>query len=141
VTLEISEYFKRRRQPFPRRITIKDNQNLELYDTKYFLSAYEVEKQTALYMLEKHRIVSYDESEGMKVVDEGIKYGPFKNIKPLTFEIVRLSFTYTEPFILLKEAIRSIEISHWGNIALEEYFDLHNVGADLLGEYNRVDAD
>lgn len=62
-------------------------------------------------------------------------------MKPLKFEIVRLTFTYEDPFILLKESRRKIEISHWGNIALEEWFDLRNIGADLLGEYSRVDAD
>ena len=85
--------------------------------------------------------MNYEESEGMKVVEQGIKYGPFKNIKPLSFHLVRLRFTYEEPFLILKEAQRSIDISHWGNIAFEEYFDMHNIGAVLLGEYSRVDAD
>lgn len=69
VTIDITEYYKRRRAPYPRRITILESQNLELHDSKYFLSPYLVKKQGTLYMLEKHRIVTYDESEGMEVVD------------------------------------------------------------------------
>lgn len=80
VTIEVTEYFKRRRAPYPRRITIKDKQNLELYDSKYFLSPYSIRKQTVTYMLEKHRIVSYEEADGFKVVEQGIKYGPFMEV-------------------------------------------------------------
>ena len=43
ILFEINEYFKRRRAPFPRRITLKDSQNLELYDSKYVLSPFTVE--------------------------------------------------------------------------------------------------
>lgn len=42
---------------------------------------------------------------------------------------------------MLKEAVRKIDISHWGNIALAEWFDLRNIGADLLGQFSRIDAD
>lgn len=137
----MTEYFKRRRAPYPRRITIKDKQNLELYDSKYYLSPYPIHKQTTTYLLEKHRIVSYDEADGFKVVEQGIKYGPYQDVKPLAFELIRLSFTYEDPYLLLKESVRQIEISHWGNIAVEEWYDLRNIGATLLGEYSRIDAD
>jgi len=66
IILEITEYFKRRRSPYPRRITILESQNLELYDSKFFLTPYFVKKQSSLYMLEKHRIISFDDVEGMK---------------------------------------------------------------------------
>lgn len=43
VIFETAEYFKRRRLPFPRRISMKDKQNLEMYDSKYFLTPYFVQ--------------------------------------------------------------------------------------------------
>jgi len=30
-------------------------------------------------------------------------------------------------------------VSHWGFIAVDEYFELENIGAELKGEFNRVD--
>jgi oligosaccharyltransferase complex subunit alpha (ribophorin I) len=51
-------------------------------------------------------------------------YGPFEDVKPLEFELVRTSFTYPDPYILLTEAQRTIEISHWGNILVAEDFNL-----------------
>jgi len=112
-----------------------------LYDSKYLLTPYSVRKQTTTYLLEKHRIVSYDEAEGFKVVEQGIRYGPYVETQPLAFELVRLTFTFEDPYLILAAANRQIEISHWGNIAIEEWFDLRNIGASLLGEYSRIDSD
>lgn len=34
---------------------------------------------------------------------------------------------------------REVELSHWGSAAVEEHFDLHNVGAKLKGGFSRLD--
>jgi hypothetical protein len=68
-----------------------------------------------VYLLEQHRILGFTEKDSTEI-PEGILYGPFRDIRPLEFELVRTSFTYPDPYILLTEAQRSIEISHWGNI-------------------------
>jgi len=39
----------------------------------------------------------------------------------------------------LKEVTKTIEVSHWGNIAVEETYLIKNEGAKLVGEYSRVD--
>ena len=40
---------------------------------------------------------------------------------------------------MFKKAAKSIEVSHWGNIAIEESYLIKNEGAYLDGEYSRVD--
>ena len=37
------------------------------------------------------------------------------------------------------EATRTIEISHWGNINVEEHFEVFNEAAGIKGEFSRVD--
>ena len=69
IIFETAEYFKRRRLPFPRRISMKDKQNLDMYDSKYFLTPYVVETQLTTYLLEKHRILAYSEDPKVKTVD------------------------------------------------------------------------
>jgi len=32
------------------------------------------------YLLEKHRILAYSEDELVKAVDQGIRYGPYKDV-------------------------------------------------------------
>jgi hypothetical protein len=141
VHLEVKEYHKRRRIPFPESIPLKAVQTMEFYDSQYLLSPYTVEKQLTLYMLESKRIVMFKESENIKQVQEGIRYGPFKAQKPFTFDLTRLLFEYSDPQLLLIDASKTFTVSHWGNIAVDEHFDLENVGAKLKGEFSRVDYD
>lgn len=141
VHLQIKEYHKRRRTPFPESITLKTAQTMEFFDSQYLLSPYEVEKQVTLYMLEAHRIIMFKETESVKQVKEGIRYGPFKNTPPFSFELIRLLFEYNDPQLLLTRATKTYTVSHWGNINVDEHFELENVGAKLKGEFSRVDYD
>ena len=43
------------------------------------------------------------------------------------------------PFCNFEKASKHIEVSHWGNIAIEESYLIRNNGAKLVGEYGRVD--
>lgn len=43
------------------------------------------------------------------------------------------------PFISVTNLVRLIEVSHWGNIAVEEYIDLKHTGANLKGSFSRFD--
>ena len=43
------------------------------------------------------------------------------------------------PFLTIKKMTRTIEISHWGNIAVEETIDMYHSGAKLEGSFSRFD--
>jgi oligosaccharyltransferase complex subunit alpha (ribophorin I) len=34
---------------------------------------------------------------------------------------------------------KTIEVSHWGNILVDEYYELFNEAAGIKGEFGRVD--
>ena len=40
---------------------------------------------------------------------------------------------------IFTESARKIEISHWGNINVEEHFEIFNQAAGIKGEFSRVD--
>lgn len=42
---------------------------------------------------------------------------------------------------MLNYAYLVFEVSHWGNIAVEEKYQMENIGAKLDGEFGRVDYD
>jgi oligosaccharyltransferase complex subunit alpha (ribophorin I) len=44
-----------------------------------------------------------------------------------------------KPFAKFSQAEREIEVSHWGNIAVEETYELKHVGAKLIGGFSRFD--
>ena len=72
-------------------------------------------------------------------MDVGIRYGPYKNMKPFSFNVIRILFEYTDPLLVLTEASKTLTVSHWGNILVDEWFALENIGAKVKGEFSRVD--
>lgn len=48
-------------------------------------------------------------------------------------------FTFLHPLPTFTKASRDIFVSHWGSIAIDEYFAVHNGGAGINGQFSRVD--
>lgn len=57
----------------------------------------------------------------------------------MTFDYLNVHYTNNGPMAIFTEASRTIEVSHWGNINVEEHFELLNEGAKVKGEWGRVD--
>jgi oligosaccharyltransferase complex subunit alpha (ribophorin I) len=83
--------------------------------------------------------LAFTAAEGAEKTEEAIKYGPYENVEPLSFEKVKIFFVFMDPLIVLEEASKRIEISHWGNIGVHEHFYAKNVGAKVKGEWSRRD--
>lgn len=62
-------------------------------------------------------------------------------LAPLQIEPLKLHYTYLDPIAVLNYAVRTYEVSHWGNIAIEDKYQIENIGAKLEGEFGRVDYD
>ena len=68
-----------------------------------------------------------------------VKYGPFKNVEALTFQEVMIHYKSSVPLPIFTEVKKTIEVSHWGNILVDEYYELFNQAAGIKGEFGRVD--
>jgi oligosaccharyltransferase complex subunit alpha (ribophorin I) len=44
-----------------------------------------------------------------------------------------------KPLPIFTEVKKTIEVSHWGNILVDEYYELFNEAAGIKGEFGRVD--
>jgi oligosaccharyltransferase complex subunit alpha (ribophorin I) len=62
-------------------------------------------------------------------------------MKPLEIEPLKVHYEYNNPYAMLNYAHMDCEISHWGNIAIEEKYQMTNIGAKIDGEFGRVDYD
>ena len=68
------------------------------------------------------------------VKDSVITYGPFTNVGPNSAKEVSVHYENNSPFLTVTEMSRLIEVSHWGNVAVEEEIDMAHTGAKLKGE-------
>ena len=52
---------------------------------------------------------------------------------------MRVHFENNSPFLVVDRLERVVEISHWGNIAVEESLQMTHTGALLKGSFSRFD--
>ena len=70
--------------------------------------------------------------------DSSITYGPFTNVGPNSAKEVSVHYENNSPFLTVTEMTRLIEVSHWGNVAVEEEIDMLHTGAKLKGEWDII---
>jgi len=67
-----------------------------------------------------------------------LKYGIYKNIKAFSTGTIRIHQENNTPLCFFSKVEKNIEVSHWGNIAIENNFQVYNGGAGLKGEFDRL---
>lgn len=71
--------------------------------------------------------------------EDRIEYGPFSDIEAYESSPISIHFENNSPFGTMRTAVQEIEISHWGNVAVEEHYLLAHDGAKLKGGFSRYD--
>ncbi|GJQ71692.1 hypothetical protein Trydic_g11386 [Trypoxylus dichotomus] len=126
-------------QPYPNSITQKDRQLVRYFGSHYFYSPYRTNKQTTSVTLNSRDIESYTKLKPVSQQDTTITYGPYNNIEPLTLDQLIVHYESNAPFLTVTRIERLIEISHWGNIAVQENTEIYHSGAKLKGPFSRYD--
>eukprot|EP00897_Mesotaenium_endlicherianum_P008401 jgi/Mesen1/758/ME000110S_11027 len=126
-------------EPFPTEITQSDSQLVLFHDSHYFLSPYPVVSQTTTVRLPSSRVESFTKLEPSKQSDTELKFGPYHDIPPLSTSPLTVHFENNRPFVVVEEAVREVEISHWGNVYVTENYRMKHVGAVHKGSFSRFD--
>ena len=58
-----------------------------------------------------------------------IKYGPYSDVVPFSGGTLSAHFENNSPFLDALELTREIEVSHWGNVYVEEWYTVKHMGA------------
>lgn len=84
-------------------------------------------------------VTSYTKFEPYQFSGATLTYGPFTDVKPYSTQALSTHYTNNSPFVTFTEVLKEIEVSHWGNIAVEEQYDMLHSGAVLKGGFSRID--
>ena len=84
-------------------------------------------------MLPSRNVESYTKTKPVTQSDSTITYGPFEKKSPFSQEELNVHFENNNKFFTITRLERVIEISHWGNITIEEIIDLLHTEALLKG--------
>uniref|UniRef100_A0A8C5DYY9 Dolichyl-diphosphooligosaccharide--protein glycosyltransferase subunit 1 n=1 Tax=Gouania willdenowi TaxID=441366 RepID=A0A8C5DYY9_GOUWI len=126
-------------KPFPTQIAQAERQLVVFQGNHYLYSPYPTRSQTTRVRLASKTVESYTKLGNPSKNDEIIEYGPFSDIAPFSQDTMKIHYENNSPFLTISSITRTIEVSHWGNIAVEETIDLRHTGAVLKGPFSRYD--
>lgn len=126
-------------RPFPTQITQAERQLVIFQGNHYLYSPYPTRTQTTRVRLASKTVESYTKQGNPSKTDEVIEYGPFRDVAPFSQDTMKIHYENNTPFLTISSITRTIEVSHWGNIAVEETIDLRHTGAVLKGAFSRYD--
>ncbi|XP_002157282.1 dolichyl-diphosphooligosaccharide--protein glycosyltransferase subunit 1 isoform X1 [Hydra vulgaris] len=139
IVLNIESVFTHALRPFPAKIGQSEKQLVIYKANTYFSSPYKVVYQKTTVKLSSSTIESYSKLKPSNSADNTITYGPYNDINPYSFHEMKIHFENNSPFLTVKDMTRWIEVSHWGNVAIEETYHLLHEGAELKGHFSRYD--
>jgi len=140
VSISITTLFTHTLHPFPTHITEHESQLVRYFDSHFLFSAYSTEEQTTLVVLASDKIEGRSHTEKpSKVSGSEITYGPYKSISPFSVSKMHVHFENNYPFATFTKMTKEVEVSQWGNVAIEEHYHLKHTGAALTGPFSRVD--
>lgn len=126
-------------KPYPAEITQAEKQYVLFKGNHYYYSLYSTKQQNTVVNLASDKVESYSQLKPTSKSDSAITYGPYENVKPFEINELSVHFENNSPFLTVTNLVRTIEVSHWGNIAVEETVDLYHYGAKLKGAFSRFD--
>lgn len=137
--LYLSLVFGHTLKPFPTHISQQEHQLVRYFDNVFFFSPYKTSEQKTTVTLASNNIEDYSEKAPTHASGDKVTYGPYSNVQPLQREELMVHFESHAPFITVTKMVKDIEISHWGNLAVEEWLDVRHDGAVLKGTFSRFD--
>nr|CAG4645477.1 EOG090X04O4 [Lynceus sp. MCZ IZ 141354] len=120
-------------------ITQREKQLILFQGSAYLYTPYPVTTQTTKITLTSPNVESFTKVKPSSQSDTTITYGPYENIAPNTVEAITVHYENNAPFLTVTSLDRHVEVSHWGNIAVEETIDVYHTGAKLKGSFSRFE--
>lgn len=139
LTIEVETILTHELVPHPKEIAQQEKQLIKYTGNVYAYLPYAVAKQTTYVALPSRNVESYSKVKPVAQTGSAIAYGPYEKQPPFAREELTVHFENNNKFLTVTRLERTIEISHWGNIAVEEHVDLQHTGALLKGSFSRYE--
>lgn len=139
VTVEVETIYIHTLRPYPSHITQAEKQFVKFVGNVYFYSPYKSRSQTTIVTCASSSIDFFTREKPSTQADKVITYGPYEDVDAFKQVEMVVHYENNAPFLTVTHMTRLIEVSHWGNIAVEESYDMVHSGAILKGPFSRYD--
>ena len=127
-TIVVETTYARAIVPFPKVITQSEKQLVQFTGSAHFLSPYTTKTQSTTVILPNANVESFTRISPVNTNDNEITYGPYSDVGAFSLTKIVVHFENNGPFIRVLDLQRIIEVSHWGNIAVEEHVHIKHCG-------------
>eukprot|EP01121_Diplochlamys_sp_Union-15-3_P002294 TRINITY_DN11_c0_g1_i1.p1 TRINITY_DN11_c0_g1~~TRINITY_DN11_c0_g1_i1.p1 ORF type:complete len:613 (-),score=87.51 TRINITY_DN11_c0_g1_i1:33-1871(-) len=138
-TLKIKAVFSHSILPYPSHITQSERQLVKYKDNVLFFSPYVTEQQTTTLKLASASIQSNTQHKPTTVRGDTITYGPYLKTSAYSSKDFTVHYENNKPFLSFTQLERFVEVSHWGNVAVEDWANIRHDGAQLKGSFSRYE--
>lgn len=139
VVVEVETILAKALELFPKEIVQKEKQLVLFKGNHYVFLPYKCKSQTTKVTLSSSSIESYSKLKPASASDTVITYGPYSNVEPFSVDEMNIHYENNNPFLVVSRLERVIELSMWGNVAIEETVDVRHNGAVLKGSFSRYE--
>ncbi|XP_001636562.2 dolichyl-diphosphooligosaccharide--protein glycosyltransferase subunit 1 [Nematostella vectensis] len=139
VDVSVEEVFAHAMKPFPAKVAQSDKHQVLFTGNHYTFAVYKSKQQSTTITLSSSNIESYTKLKPSSQSDNTITLGPYSDVDAFKQSTLKVHFENNSPFMAVVDMLRIIEVSHWGNIAVEETYHIKHVGAELKGSFSRYD--
>ncbi|WOL12949.1 hypothetical protein Cni_G21718 [Canna indica] len=126
-------------EPFPAEISQSESQFVYYRDSATILSPYQIKEQTIYIKTSTNKVESFTKIDPTARSGSEIRYGPYHDRAPYSYSPVIVHFENNNPFVVVEELVREIEISHWGSIQIRDHYKLKHAGAQHKGVFSRLE--
>lgn len=139
LSLEVETVFTHAVVPYPSEITQAEKQLVQFSSNAHVFLPYPTRTQSTTVTLPSSSIESFTRVSPVSTNENEINYGPYSDLPAFSHAKILLHFENNGPFIKVASLERLIEVSHWGNVAVEEHYHITHFGAKLKGSFSRYD--
>ena len=115
-------------QPFPKEITQNERQLIQYIGNAYLLTPYPSKTQSTIITLPSATIESFSRVSPTSSSENVLTYGPYSDVAPFSQAKITVHYENNGPYIVVSDLERVVEVSHWGNIAVEEHVHILHEG-------------
>lgn len=139
MTVEVVYLLTHYLEPFPAEISQSEPQLVYHRDSSIVLSPYHIKQQITYFKTPSTKVESFTKVDPTNRAGNELKYGPYEDQPPYSYSPIIIHFENNNPFAVVEDLVREIEISHWGNLQVTEHYKLAHAGARHKGVFSRVE--
>ncbi|KAJ3437575.1 dolichyl-diphosphooligosaccharide--protein glycosyltransferase subunit [Anaeramoeba flamelloides] len=125
--------------PSPKTVTQKEDLFLVYTDNIFFYTPYLTKTQKTEITFPTNIVKSHTKLTPTELKGNKLVYGSYKQINGFSQADLKVHFQNNQPLTRIKSLTKTLTVSHFGNLFVDEYYVVSNEQAKLVGEFSRLD--